>query len=570
MKQLWLVSVLVVMASACGGGDSGADTATSDDRTPSFALGEVVVTLEIPVGAVPTSTKIEISDGAVPAELAEDNDLTVYAFNLEPSGVEFSQPATIVFRVPAPGDAGTPLASVLLEDADGTTTVLSANATRHGNEVEVSALIDHFSRAFLVLDNETELQLTPQLLPMRVPETGRSQVIVRFGDRSLSEWVDDVLGTTTASEFQKLDPEGWSDEFDATVLPAGLGYITVEAGNGWVDVTCIAETDGVVENAYEVSWVWYKYGPPSYSSDGEIVDIAFLAGNVSCDVEEETALVPPGLDPRAHIVGVEPILSANGTLGIIVIPAQQWTGLPDLDSFFVELDITTGECSMTTAVETHLGTVNAPGPWWLLNDGSSFIDTGCNINHGAPIDINVRSGSWVDESTTQPVFADFVFRIDPDAVANAPGPFDMSRVVDNLGAAPVPPELEGFRITGASNDGNGKITVEFKGPVKDLVEGDEHIVEIWIDASEGDISVSVSLRNLGGELIPNGSTTNQEDAVDGTIDGKRVDTVWEWTAGNQVVVTMVSTEGVAIPSTEPTVTVHVTKTGSTDKLTFSR
>jgi hypothetical protein len=225
---------------------------------------------------------------------------------------------------------------------------------------------------------------------------------------------------------------------------------------------------------------------------------------------------------------------------------------------------------MTASVETHAGTVNAPGPWLVLEDGSSFVDTGCDINPGAPIDMNGRSGSWKDQSTSEPVFTDFVFRIDPDAVANAPGPFDMSRVVDNLGAAPVPLELDGFHIAGASNDGSGKITVDFKGPVKDLVEGDAHIVDIRAEASEGDIRVTVSLRNIGGELIPNGATFNQADAVNGSIDGKRVDTVWEWASDNQIVVTMVSTEGVPIPSTVPSVTVTVKQAGSTDEYTFTR
>ena len=302
-------------------------------------------------------------------------------------------------------------------------------------------------------------------------------------------------------------------------------------------------------------------GVPTQAEDG-----ADESGSVG---DDDTAQVPPGLDPSAHVVGVEPVVTADGTQGFMVIFTQPWTGLPDLFSIFIELNLSVGECSTTASVESHAGTVNASGPWWLLDDGSVFIDTGCDINPGAPIDIIGRSGSWEDESTTQPVFADFVFRVEPDAVANAPGPFDMSRVVDNLGAAPIPLDLDGFQITGASNDGRGKITIDFKGPVKDLVEGDAHIVDIRVEASEGGIRVIATLRNIGGELIPNGSTINDADEVNGTIDGKRVDTVWEWIADNQIVVTMVSTEDVPIPSTVPNVTVTVKQAGSADEYTFT-
>ena len=134
---------------------------------------------------------------------------------------------------------------------------------------------------------------------------------------------------------------------------------------------------------------------------------------------------------------------------------------------------------------------------------------------------------------------------------------------------PVPPGLAGFEIAGASNDGGGRIAINFGGPVRELVEGTDYIVDIGAEASEGGIRVSVTQRNIGGELVPNGNTINDADEVNGSIAGVRVDTIWEWPADDQVVVNMTSTEGVPIPTTEPSVTITVMPAGSTDEFTFS-
>ena len=122
MRRSRSILVLALVVVACGGNHSG-DTVS--DGTTTFRMGDVVVTLEVPDGGVPAGTEIKISEGDVRADLAEIDDLTVYAFDLLPSGLTFSEPATITFRLPAPGDTGTPLAQVILEDSEGTATVLS-------------------------------------------------------------------------------------------------------------------------------------------------------------------------------------------------------------------------------------------------------------------------------------------------------------------------------------------------------------------------------------------------------------------------------------------------------------
>ncbi len=103
-------------------------------------------------------------------------------------------------------------------------------------------------------------------------------------------------------------------------------------------------------------------------------------------------------------------------------------------SFFVRLDIVVGDCVVTAGWQIHAGTVTPLGLGliYLLDDGSVFIDTGCEIDPAAAIEIMAQTGSQEDETTTQVVFANFAVTIDTAAVNAAQGPFDMSRVVFNL------------------------------------------------------------------------------------------------------------------------------------------
>jgi hypothetical protein len=141
--------------------------------------------------------------------------------------------------------------------------------------------------------------------------------------------------------------------------------------------------------------------------------------------------VKPGQDPRAHITGVTAVTTADGTVGLIVTFAQPWGPEPPLDlfSFFFLLNLLRGDLSMTAGWEIHGGNVTAlgPGPTYLLDDGSVFIDTGFPVGPGS-VGITGQSGSWVDESTTQPVFEDFVFDVATDGAPM----FDPSRAVYDL------------------------------------------------------------------------------------------------------------------------------------------
>jgi len=245
------------VVSACGGSDSGGNTtvteasdtaARSDAGRTTVTSDDVVVTLEVPEGAVPAGTEIEIRTGNVPAELAEISDATAYSFDLEPSGLEFASPATITFRLAASGELGTPLASLVITDAEGIASLLSTVTVREGDEIQISALVEHFSQAHMLV-RDMETILTPELLSMEVGESDASEVQERH-----------VL---LDSPFVGYTLEADGEKYEARVLPVAAGYISVggsgySAGNLFVDspisalVTCLNETDGVIENAYEV------------------------------------------------------------------------------------------------------------------------------------------------------------------------------------------------------------------------------------------------------------------------------------------------------------------------------
>ena len=254
-----LVAAFLV-ASACGGGDSGGGdngltAATSDGGLTTATVDGVVVTLDVPEGAVPDGTEIEITAGDVPAELAQISHLATHAFDLEPSGLVFSDPATITFRLSAPGATGTPPALVVIEGSEGAATYVSTDVTRVGDEVEVSALVDHFSVAYLVLVEGTEVILDPAVLRMRVGESDTAEVLDRAsGERHFSQLDDNrsfFLEERPPEELLSPDEPVATRDFSSKILPAGSGFISTATGYFRVTVTCLKPTDGVIENAYE-------------------------------------------------------------------------------------------------------------------------------------------------------------------------------------------------------------------------------------------------------------------------------------------------------------------------------
>jgi hypothetical protein len=146
-----------------------------------------------------------------------------------------------------------------------------------------------------------------------------------------------------------------------------------------------------------------------------------------------TSPVPPGLDLRAHVTGITPVATPNSTIGLNATFAQPWGPVPpdDLFSFFVLFNILQGNLSLAAGWEVHNQTVTplGPGPTFLLEDGSILIDTGFPLGPGTPINVTGENGSWPDEATTQPVFGEFMFPVDPSEPLE---PIDMDTAVFDL------------------------------------------------------------------------------------------------------------------------------------------
>lgn len=224
-----------------------------------------------------------------------------------------------------------------------------------------------------------------------------------------------------------------------------------------------------------------------------------------------------------------------------------------LYSFFVELVVTNGQCSMTAGHETHAGRVTplGPGRKTVLDDGTFAFETECPYSSDNVFGVTVRSGSQKNSDSQ----ATFHTIVGPDVPTADATTVDPSRVVVVIDEG-TPEHLKVAQPTGASNDGK-KITITFAGDLKALVDGGAYKVRINAQATEGDIRVTVTLRSTNGELLLNGTTFDDADAVGSSIEGKDVETTWVWSGRNEVVINMVSPDGVAIPSTPVTISVKV-------------
>ncbi|MEE8485283.1 MAG: hypothetical protein V3S38_01840 [Acidimicrobiia bacterium] len=269
----------------------------------------------------------------------------------------------------------------------------------------------------------------------------------------------------------------------------------------------------------------------------------------------ETAQVPPGLDPRAHVVSIVPYVTEDGTHGFIVGFSQAWDdGLPVLYSFFVELVLAFEGRSMTAGYETHAGTRTpmGPGPTFLLDDGTLAVDTGVPYSPENVFQVAGRSGSQ-NTSDSKATFNTYPESDVSTANATTIDPSQIEVVIDEG----TPEHLKAAQPTAASNDGK-MITITFAGNLKALIDGGAYKVRINAQATDDGIRVTVTLRSTDGELLLNGTTFNDEDKVGSSIEGKDVETTWVWSSdGNEVVIDMVSPDGVAIPSTSVTVAVTV-------------
>ncbi len=213
-RTRWPVVVLMCLAAACGGSPG---TATSTQGTVG---GTVVSTadgtahLSIPAGTIDPGTEVTIEQLAAPD--APDGSAAL-AFDLQPSGLQFAEPATLSVTIPYDRNA-IPMGFVGVGDAVDQGTAVPATFTVADGQLTVEAQIEHFSVATLrfwwfAFPVETDC-------PAELAIGGTCTVEIRF--------IDDYSGID--SDFTGIAP-----------------YSIVESTHGRGVLRCDAVTDGPVD-----------------------------------------------------------------------------------------------------------------------------------------------------------------------------------------------------------------------------------------------------------------------------------------------------------------------------------
>jgi hypothetical protein len=138
------------------------------------------VTINIPPGSMATDTviSVELVDPAsLPAPTEDSYNLA--AVKLEPSGLQFSQPVTVVFSLRSWQEPGTIL-NVFLANGTGGATDTGKTATVDETGIKAVAAIEHFSTYFLIL------QMSPVQLQVNMYfQAHASDIIPYFNDFSI-------------------------------------------------------------------------------------------------------------------------------------------------------------------------------------------------------------------------------------------------------------------------------------------------------------------------------------------------------------------------------------------------
>lgn len=146
------LGILFVLTAACGGGDGPAqgeqgsdptDAAVSGDGGSSVVSDDGLVELTIPAGSVPEGTDVSVTAAAMPEELVVEG-ADVFVYDLEPSGLEFDNPATLALTLPRQAE-GIVLGVVAVGDTPADLEHVPASFTVDDGTVTVTTEITHFS-----------------------------------------------------------------------------------------------------------------------------------------------------------------------------------------------------------------------------------------------------------------------------------------------------------------------------------------------------------------------------------------------------------------------------------------
>lgn len=221
-----------------------------------------VVSLTYSAGAVEGDPDVQILPADIPAEL-EGLSGTLIAYDLEPSGLQFAQPATIHFELGADVEPeAVPLGLIVVQDDSGWAEALETHVSREGGKVVMSAPLPHFSRTYVWI-GPRYFRVDPSTIRMDVGTEQIVDVVHKYAD-------DETLAKLSESE---------NYNYVVRVNPSGSDFISL-VGNSYV--RCNRATDGVVSQAFDVD---------VRLSSGELVDdLAQDQANASTFSEFATGL----------------------------------------------------------------------------------------------------------------------------------------------------------------------------------------------------------------------------------------------------------------------------------------
>ena len=332
----WTIAFVLVV-SACGGGDSGGDTATTgvSEDTPATEASPVgvsvtssdgIVTVEVPAGAAPEGVTVTVDagdPGSLPQQLL-DTGLPVFVYELGPDGTQFSEPVTVTFRIPAAlaefdPAVGMPLAVLASRSGDGLLDLYgSVDISLDGDVLVVSGSTDHFTEAVVILDG-VELSLVTLPSPVKV---GKGQIfhalvsnILDYQKAFEATGIDNFVEVLYKSEAPITTLSPVIDGIDERLAAAGgVGQFRCDGETGGVqpdaitaeietsyDELVIRDGERPVDPNFDFATLFTFLNLFGYAADAEVV--ATFHADVECTEDEESGTEEPpvtgsGNDPE--------------------------------------------------------------------------------------------------------------------------------------------------------------------------------------------------------------------------------------------------------------------------------
>ena len=144
-RNMVVLVVAALVAAACGGSGGSDGTSGGSANAQTITSTDGSATLSIPAGAIGSDIEVTLE----PVEVTNvPEGSTAVAFDMQPSGLLFSEPATLSVTIPL-AEKAFPAAFVAVGDGVDQGSAVQASATVVGDEVTIEAEIDHFSVATL-------------------------------------------------------------------------------------------------------------------------------------------------------------------------------------------------------------------------------------------------------------------------------------------------------------------------------------------------------------------------------------------------------------------------------------